>query len=89
VLLFDTARFKYPPHWVDLRLLFDAVNTTDPDTQKQRGFIMLSKKLSQSVKKSLPVLQSRIPKLQKVAVTQLFESYCTFKGIKFYKDSLP
>ncbi len=21
VLLFDTARFKYPPHWVDIELL--------------------------------------------------------------------
>jgi glutathione gamma-glutamylcysteinyltransferase len=22
VLLFDTARFKYPPHWIDVNLLY-------------------------------------------------------------------
>jgi glutathione gamma-glutamylcysteinyltransferase len=56
VLLMDTARFKYPPHWVDIDLLFDAMRTLDTDTQKQRGFIMLSKKLSKSIKKTLPIL---------------------------------
>jgi len=29
VLLLDTARFKYPPHWVDLHQCYDAVNTID------------------------------------------------------------
>ena len=25
-LLLDTARFKYPPHWVDLKLLYQSIS---------------------------------------------------------------
>ncbi len=28
-LLFDTARFKYPPHWVNLPDLYNAIDTVD------------------------------------------------------------
>ena len=37
VLILDTARFKYPPHWVPLPLLFEAMAPPDPDTGKPRG----------------------------------------------------
>lgn len=56
LLLLDTARFKYPPHWVDMDLLYDSMQTIDKDTQKPRGFIILSKKLSKSIKQKIPVL---------------------------------
>ena len=42
--MFDTARFKYPPHWVDLKLLYEAISTLDQQTQEKRGLIMVSKK---------------------------------------------
>lgn len=45
VLLFDTARFKYPPHWADVGLLFKATQTLDSDMQKTRGIITLSRKI--------------------------------------------
>ena len=32
VLILDTARFKYPPHWVPLRMLFDAMAAPDAAT---------------------------------------------------------
>lgn len=32
VLILDVARFKYPPHWVPLRLLFDAMEAHDLTT---------------------------------------------------------
>ena len=32
VLIMDTARFKYPPHWVPLSLLFEAMKATDKST---------------------------------------------------------
>jgi glutathione gamma-glutamylcysteinyltransferase len=32
VLILDTARFKYPPHWVPLRTLFDAMAAVDKTT---------------------------------------------------------
>ena len=32
VLILDTARFKYPPHWVSLRLIWDAMLALDKST---------------------------------------------------------
>ncbi|XP_039030891.1 glutathione gamma-glutamylcysteinyltransferase 1-like isoform X5 [Hibiscus syriacus] len=37
VLILDVARFKYPPHWVPLSLLWDAMNTIDEATGHLRG----------------------------------------------------
>ncbi|XP_022953839.1 glutathione gamma-glutamylcysteinyltransferase 3-like isoform X1 [Cucurbita moschata] len=43
VLILDVARFKYPPHWVPLTLLWDAMNTIDSATGLPRGYMILSK----------------------------------------------
>jgi hypothetical protein len=43
VLVMDTARFKYPPHWVSVPLLFDAMKEVDPDTGLLRGYFLTSK----------------------------------------------
>ncbi|XP_021722234.1 glutathione gamma-glutamylcysteinyltransferase 3-like [Chenopodium quinoa] len=43
VLILDVARFKYPPHWVPLALLWDAMNTVDEATGLYRGFMLLSR----------------------------------------------
>ncbi|TYJ28049.1 hypothetical protein E1A91_A07G231200v1 [Gossypium mustelinum] len=43
VLILDVARFKYPPHWVPLSLLWDAMNTIDKATGHYRGFMVMSK----------------------------------------------
>lgn len=43
VLLMDVARFKYPPHWVPLALLWQAFESIDPVTGKDRGYILLQK----------------------------------------------
>lgn len=42
VLILDTARFKYPPHWVPLAELYQAMAHIDPVTKKSRGFIVLT-----------------------------------------------
>ena len=34
VLILDTARFKYPPHWVPVSLVFEAITAKDPATSK-------------------------------------------------------
>jgi len=47
VLLFDTARFKYPPHWIDISLLYQALCTQDSETKRIRGLIAVSKKRRQ------------------------------------------
>lgn len=42
VLIMDVARFKYPPHWVPLTLLYEALLVVDPETEKSRGYLLLS-----------------------------------------------
>uniref|UniRef100_A0A6N2LAB7 glutathione gamma-glutamylcysteinyltransferase n=1 Tax=Salix viminalis TaxID=40686 RepID=A0A6N2LAB7_SALVM len=43
VLILDVARFIYPPHWVPLELLWEAMNTIDEATRHHGGFMILSK----------------------------------------------
>jgi glutathione gamma-glutamylcysteinyltransferase len=42
-LVMDVARFKYPPHWAPLSLLFEAMLPHDPVTKRSRGFITLQR----------------------------------------------
>lgn len=42
VLILDTARFKYTPHWVPVDLIFTAMLSIDIETNKSRGFLLLS-----------------------------------------------
>lgn len=41
VRILDTARFKYPPHWVPVELLFRAMQAEDPVTRRPRGWLLL------------------------------------------------
>jgi glutathione gamma-glutamylcysteinyltransferase len=41
VLVLDTARFKYPPHWVSVAQLFAAMQAQDGSTGMPRGWIGL------------------------------------------------
>lgn len=41
-LILDVARFKYPPHWVPVPLLYEAMALMDPATNQPRGFMRLS-----------------------------------------------
>lgn len=43
VLILDVARFKYPPHWVPLTLLWEAMDTIDEATGHHRGFMLISR----------------------------------------------
>ncbi|KAJ0229692.1 Glutathione gamma-glutamylcysteinyltransferase 2 [Hirschfeldia incana] len=42
-LILDVARFKYPPHWIPLKLLWDAMNSIDESTGRHRGFMLISR----------------------------------------------
>lgn len=42
VLIMDVARFKYPPHWMPLELLYEALQPLDKSTGKSRGYLLLS-----------------------------------------------
>lgn len=41
VLILDVARFKYPPHWVALERLWQAMNATDSASGASRGYIII------------------------------------------------
>jgi glutathione gamma-glutamylcysteinyltransferase len=41
VLIMDVARFKYPPHWVPLRGVVQAMFSVDPEVGRPRGFLHL------------------------------------------------
>ena len=43
VLILDVARFKYPPHWVKLDLVHEAMCGIDSSTGKSRGYVILEK----------------------------------------------
>ncbi|KAH6815102.1 phytochelatin synthase 1 [Perilla frutescens var. frutescens] len=42
-LILDVARFKYPPHWVPLHLLWEAMDTVDESNGQHRGFMLVSR----------------------------------------------
>ncbi|GEM_PF-566601 len=39
VLILDVARYKYPPFWVPVELLYKAMATRDSDSKRNRGFV--------------------------------------------------
>jgi len=39
VLVLDVARFKYPPHWVPVALLWQAMASLDADMGRARGYL--------------------------------------------------
>jgi Phytochelatin synthase len=43
LLVYDVARYKYPPSWVRTKDLWNAMNTTDSDSKKNRGYLIVSK----------------------------------------------
>eukprot|EP01137_Pigoraptor_chileana_P027619 Opistho-2@829 len=43
VLVLDVARFKYPPYWVKVDLLWKAMLVHDPITSRSRGFFLISR----------------------------------------------
>lgn len=47
-LVLDVARFKYPPHWVPVPRLWEAMLPIDPVTGRSRGWAMLRRRASGS-----------------------------------------
>jgi len=43
VLILDVAAHKYPPVWVSTETLWQAMNTTDPTSNRSRGFVVVEK----------------------------------------------
>ena len=47
-LVLDVARFKYPPHWVPVPLLWAAMLPEDPATRRSRGWALLRRRAAAS-----------------------------------------
>ncbi|XP_065669345.1 uncharacterized protein LOC100213020 isoform X3 [Hydra vulgaris] len=62
VLIFDVARFKYPPHWVKLDLLWEAMKALDGVTGLPRGYIVLRKT------EEMPLLLFRLSNIFRVTI---------------------
>lgn len=58
VLMFDTARFKYPPYWVPMEVLFQSMLPLDSATGKSRGYVVLKAKYEYQGRKVLVILMS-------------------------------
>lgn len=43
VLILDVAKYKYPPVWVSISTLLDAINTLDNTSMQSRGLVLVSK----------------------------------------------
>lgn len=47
-LVLDVARFKYPPHWVPVPMLWEAMLPCDPATGRSRGWALLRRRATGS-----------------------------------------
>lgn len=43
VLVLDVAKYKYPPAWVPLVTLYEAMKTIDPASRQARGLVMITR----------------------------------------------
>lgn len=41
VLVMDVARFKYPPYWVPVEVMWKSLRTVDPESRRSRGFFLM------------------------------------------------
>ncbi|HEY8207994.1 MAG TPA: phytochelatin synthase family protein [Myxococcaceae bacterium] len=59
-LVLDVARFRYPPYWAKAEDLFKAMNTTDLDSGKSRGFVVVSAAANAAARLPVPALGHQI-----------------------------
>jgi hypothetical protein len=71
-LVLDVARFRYPPYWATAADLHKAMNTTDPDSGKSRGFVVVSQRAGAPGRAEIPSLGHRLFKLAGGAAAALF-----------------
>jgi len=59
-LVMDVARFRYPPYWAKAEDLFKAMSTTDTDSGKSRGYILVSAATGAQPRLPIPSMGHRI-----------------------------
>jgi len=48
-LVMDVARFKYPPQWIPVPILFQAMSSLDQETERSRGYIFVKSRQAQAL----------------------------------------
>ena len=87
VLVLDTARFKYPPFWVDFNMLCESLASLDVDTGKKRGFIVASRKQKEQDLEEDVIVQKHDLTLEEIqAQLQYLNDEAKFKVFKFIHD---
>lgn len=79
LLILDVARFKYPPYWVPVQVMWEAMRTTDPESRRSRGFFVMS-----TAPRALPAAPVQNPKalsLEEVVRTLMDASDTRMKNI--------
>lgn len=62
-LVLDVARFKYPPHWVPVDMLFTAMTTDDDASGRSRGWLSLTRAARPSWPAEAEALATRLAEL--------------------------
>ena len=60
VLVLDVARFKYPPHWVPIALLYRAMLELDPQSGTRRGWMTVGRGPATVRPEAVASLRSRL-----------------------------
>ncbi len=63
VLVLDVARMRYPPYWAPVESLFKAMNTTDLDAGKTRGWVTVTRDPAAPAPKPPPPFGHKIVRL--------------------------
>ena len=87
LLVLDTARFKYPPWWVALEHLYDAMEATDADSGFSRGYFRVSPKIANRRRHAQRDAQSDGGGGGSCPAHSLMRSYCPLEVRKKCKSS--
>ena len=71
-LVLDVARFRYPPYWAKAEDLFKAMNTTDLDSGKSRGYVVVSAAVNGAARLPVPAIGHQVLKVVAGAGLGLF-----------------
>ncbi|KAJ3370006.1 hypothetical protein GGF31_004857 [Allomyces arbusculus] len=63
VLILDVARFKYPPYWCPVDLIWDAMHPHDPVTDKPRGYVLMSRSQTEAALPKLNLTTTTVARL--------------------------
>ena len=72
ILVLDVARFRYPPYWVKTEALFRAMNTSDADAGKHRGWVSVRAAANAPPRIEVPSVRHRIFYVGAAAATLVF-----------------